>query len=156
MIDVVEHAYKCGKMMYRDRTTEIVLHCTATKEGQDYSVDDIDRWHKNRGWNCIGYHYVIYRDGTIVRGRPMGAIGAHCSGHNSKSVGVVYVGGLGADGKAKDTRTVAQKRSMRLLVEWLMAHYSLRIKDVYGHCEFAAKACPSFSPKSFREELLAD
>ncbi len=48
---------------------EIIIHCSATKEGRDYTVADIDRWHRERGCFCIGYHFVIYRDGSIHVGR---------------------------------------------------------------------------------------
>ncbi len=72
--------------------TEIILHCSDTVEGRDYTVEDIDRWHKNRGWRSIGYHYVIYRDGTVHEGRPLKQIGAHCKGHNYHSIGICYIG----------------------------------------------------------------
>ena len=47
------------------KITEIIIHCSATTEGKDFSVEDIDRWHRQRGFNGIGYHFVIYRDGSI-------------------------------------------------------------------------------------------
>ena len=91
---------------------EIIVHCTATPEGKDYTVDDITRWHKERGFKTIGYHYVVYRDGSVHEGRPLAEVGAHCKGHNAHSIGVCYVGGLTADGrKAKDTRTLDQKKA---------------------------------------------
>lgn len=155
-IDVKEHTYKSRTHTYRRRTSEIILHCTATPEGRDYTVEDIDGWHKTNGWSCIGYHYVVYRDGSIHRGRPMGAVGAHCKGHNSRSVGVVYVGGTDADGKPKDTRTEAQRRALVALVGWLLNFYSLPVQAVRGHCEFAAKACPCFNVEEFRASLLTE
>ena len=91
---------------------EIIVHCTATAEGKDYTVEDITRWHKARGFKTIGYHYVIYRDGTVHAGRPENEIGAHCQGHNAKSIGVCYVGGLTADGEvAKAKRTAEQRKA---------------------------------------------
>ena len=69
---------------------EIIIHCSATPEGRDYTVADIDRWHKARGWRGIGYHYVIYRDGSVHAGRPVEQIGAHCTGHNANSIGICY------------------------------------------------------------------
>lgn len=60
------------------KITEIIVHCSATPEGKDYTVHDIDRWHRARGFKCIGYHYVIYRDGSIHNGRPVEQTGAHC------------------------------------------------------------------------------
>lgn len=122
---------------------EIIVHCTATPEGKDYTVADIDKWHKARGWKGIGYHYVIYRDGSIHQGRPETEIGAHCQGHNDNSIGVVYVGGLASDGKTpKDTRTDAQKKSLENLLKQLKQKYPKAA--IHGHRDFAAKACPSF------------
>ena len=68
---------------------EIIIHCSATKEGRNFTVADIDRWHRERGLRCIGYHFVIYRDGSIHVGRAIEAVGAHCKGHNSISIGVL-------------------------------------------------------------------
>lgn len=122
---------------------EIIIHCSATPEGRDYTVADIDRWHKERGWRGIGYHYVIYRDGSVHAGRPVEQIGAHCTGHNANSIGICYIGGVAADGKTpKDTRTPAQRIALRELVEELRAKYPGA--TVHGHREFAPKACPSF------------
>lgn len=121
---------------------EIIVHCSATPEGKDYTVADITKWHKARGFKTIGYHYVVYRDGTVVAGRPEGTIGAHCEGHNSYSIGVCYIGGLAADGKTpKDTRTPEQRAALRKLVWDLADKYRA---SIHGHYEFAKKACPSF------------
>lgn len=123
---------------------EIILHCSATAEGRDYTVADIDRWHKARGWRGIGYHYVIYRDGSVHPGRPVEQIGAHCTGHNANSIGICYIGGLAADNKTpKDTRTPAQIQALRALVGELKKKYPGA--RVHGHNEFAAKACPCFN-----------
>lgn len=138
----------CGFMFLPvDRTiTEIIVHCTATPEGKDFTVDDIRRWHKEQGWSDIGYHYVIYRDGSIHEGRDVRYSGAHCTGHNANSIGVVYIGGVSKDGKtAKDTRTKAQKRALLQVMRTLRAAYpSARI---YGHRDFAKKDCPSFDAR---------
>lgn len=127
--------------------TKIIVHCSATPEGRDYTVADIDRWHKQRGWQGIGYHYVVYRDGSVHPGRPVEQIGAHTSGHNANSIGVCYIGGVAADGKTpKDTRTPAQRAALRDLVELLRAEYPNA--TIHGHREFANKACPSFNVKT--------
>ena len=120
----------------------IIVHCSATPEGKDFTVDDITRWHKARGFKTIGYHFVIYRDGSIHKGRPVSEEGAHCVGHNANSIGVCYIGGLAADGKTpKDTRTDAQKLSLRNLLSQLKKSYpGVAIR---GHRDFAATACPS-------------
>lgn len=122
---------------------EIIVHCSATPEGKDFTAADIDRWHRERGFNRIGYHWVVYRDGTVVAGRPESLIGAHCRGHNGHSIGICYIGGLTPDGKAaKDTRTSAQRAALYALLKKLLTRYPGA--KIYGHRDFAAKACPSF------------
>lgn len=125
------------------KITEIIVHCAATPEGRDFTVADIDRWHRQRGFRCIGYHYVVYRDGSVHTGRPEASIGAHCTGHNASSIGVCYIGGVKSDGKTPaDTRTPAQRKALTELLGRLKAKYpTARIR---GHRDFAAKACPSF------------
>jgi N-acetylmuramoyl-L-alanine amidase len=121
---------------------KIIVHCTATKEGKEFDVEDIRRWHKARGWNDIGYHYLILLDGTIQKGRKDSVVGAHCKGHNSRSIGVCYVGGVDENNKPKDTRTHEQKLKLKILVEELLEEH--QGATVHGHNEFSSKACPSF------------
>lgn len=126
---------------------EIIVHCSATREGQEISVDTIRQWHIRRGWSDIGYHFVIYLDGSVHEGRPLEKIGAHAIGHNSYSIGVCYIGGMNKEyTKAKDTRTTAQKESLKNL----LMSYKNKYKDIkiYGHRDFANKACPSFDATS--------
>lgn len=128
------------------KITEIIVHCTATQEGKNFTVSDITRWHKQRGFSTIGYHYVIYLDGTRHLGRNVNISGAHCENHNSHSIGVCYVGGLASDGKTpKDTRTQAQKTALLALLRELRRIYPMA--RIYGHRDFANKACPSFDAK---------
>lgn len=125
---------------------QIIIHCSATREGKDYTVADITRWHKARGWRTIGYHFVIYRDGSVHKGRNLEEIGAHCVGHNAHSVGICYIGGLSADGKtSKDTRTQEQRTALRELVEDLQQQFPGA--TLHGHREFANKSCPCFDVK---------
>lgn len=129
------------------KITKIIIHCSATPEGRDYTIADIDRWHKQKGWKGIGYHYVIYRDGSVHSGRSIEEIGAHCTGQNANSIGVCYIGGLSADGKtAKDTRTPEQKAALRSLIEKLKGKFPN--VTIHGHREFANKACPCFDVKT--------
>ena len=106
------------------------------------TVEDIDRWHKERGFKGIGYHYIIYLNGRIKNGRPVSECGAHCKGYNKNSIGICYIGGTDKNGKPKDTRTPEQKEALRLLIEILKKEYPNA--TVHGHYEFAAKSCPVF------------
>lgn len=125
----------------------IIIHCTATPAGRAVSVADVTAWHRRRGFATIGYHYLVGLDGTVSEGRPVEQPGAHCRGHNARSVGVCYVGGLTADGRAPaDTRTPAQRTALRTLVGALLRRFPGA--RVAGHREFAAKACPCFDVAS--------
>ena len=124
---------------------EIIIHCSATKEDKDYTVADIDRWHRARGFRKIGYHFVIYRNGDIHVGRSLSEIGAHCKGHNAISIGICYIGGLSKDGKPKDTRTPEQKAALQSLIDQLKEEFPEA--TIHGHNEFSAKACPCFDVK---------
>ena len=135
-----------GLKLKTSRTiNEIIIHCSATPEGKDVTVEQIRRWHVNhRGWKDIGYHFVIYRNGTISPGRDINVAGAHCLRHNAHSIGVCYVGGTTADSTRtpKDTRTPEQKRALVELLTELRRLYPEA--SIHSHSDFANKACPSF------------
>lgn len=124
------------------RIDKIIIHCSATCEGRAFAAADIDRWHRQQGMDMIGYHYVVLLDGTIQSGRPIERVGAHTAGHNAHSIGICYIGGLDADGKAKDTRTLQQRDVLWALVQALRKQYPHA--TVHGHREFANKDCPCF------------
>lgn len=124
----------------------IIVHCSATRRGMDFHSADIDRWHRERGFSKIGYHYVITLDGTVEPGRDESEAGAHCSGYNSRSIGICYVGGLDCNGNPADTRTDRQRESLRRLIGELTKRYPG--VAIHGHCEFAAKACPCFDVRN--------
>ena len=131
------------------KINEIIIHCSATREGQPVTVADIKKWHLQRGFADIGYHFVIYADGSLHNGRPINKAGAHCTGHNANSIGICYVGGLDKSGKAKDTRTEAQKAALSSLLKRLKSLYPLA--TIHGHREFANKDCPCFdAAKEYR------
>lgn len=134
------------------KITEIIVHCAATPEGKNFTVEDIDRWHKQRGFKCIGYHYVVYLNGSVHAGRAEEEIGAHCTGHNKYSIGVCYIGGVAKDGKTpKDTRNPAQRLALLKLLKDLKEKYPKAV--IRGHRDFAAKACPSFDATEEYKDL---
>ena len=122
--------------------TLIVIHCSAVKPDQLSSVAQIDSWHRDRGFKFgVGYHYVIRRDGTIEAGRPEWLVGAHCVNHNKYSIGVCYEGGLDARGQPADTRTAAQKATLRNLLTDLHRRYPRAV--IVGHHDLnPQKDCP--------------
>lgn len=122
--------------------TDLIVHCTATKPGAKVNVDIIDGWHKERGFKkqpksgrICGYHFVVLPDGTIETGRFLSEIGAHVSGQNSRSIGICYVGGLDANGKAADTRTPEQKEALL----WLLMRLVVMFPDatIKGHRDYS-------------------
>jgi N-acetylmuramoyl-L-alanine amidase len=132
---------------------KIILHCSATPEGRHTTVEDIRLWHKAQGWSDIGYHYVVYLDGSVHLGRPIEVSGAHTKRLNKNSIGVVYVGGIDAiNFKAKDTRTPEQKEALDCLLNELMGTYSGA--TLHGHNEFASKACPSFDVQKEYKNII--
>jgi N-acetyl-anhydromuramyl-L-alanine amidase AmpD len=123
--------------------TLIIIHCSAVRPDQTSSAAQIDSWHrKDNHWKFgIGYHYVVRRDGSIEPGRPEWMVGAHCRNHNAHSIGVCYEGGLDIRGQPADTRTEAQKASLRTLLEELHRRYPKAL--IVGHRDLdSTKACP--------------
>ena len=120
----------------------IIIHCSAVTPDQESSAAQIDTWHRKRGWKFgIGYHYVIRRNGEIEPGRPEWMVGAHCQNHNQHSIGVCYEGGLDIRGQPDDTRTEAQKATLRRLLEDLHRRYPHAL--IVGHHDLnPRKPCP--------------
>ena len=124
--------------------TLIIIHCAATPEGRSLSFEECRRDHiMHRHFRDIGYHFYITRDGTVHDGRPIEKVGAHCEGHNSHSIGICYEGGLDANGKPADTRTEAQRKALKSLVERMHRLFPKAL--IVGHHDLnPRKACPCF------------
>lgn len=130
----------------------IVIHCAATGPNQDIGAKDIDRWHRERGFTRIGYHYVIRRDGTLETGRPVEEVGAHAVGHNADSIGICMAGGVsqpGPNGKPENNYTPAQWATLKRIVGELRQRFPKT--DILGHRDLpgVAKACPSFDARAW-------
>jgi len=142
-----------------------VWHCSADEAGVDHPLDYYDKMHREkRGFRKVGYHIIIHPDGSVEFGREIWEIGAHAKGYNRNSIGIMYVGGLEKgskthdrpNGTPKDTRTPAQRKTMKDLKRYLDYMYS-GIKHV-GHRDLSVdlngdgvispgewmKACPCF------------
>lgn len=139
--------------MLRKNTQFLVLHCSATRPVQDIGVSEIRKWHKDKGWTDIGYHFVIRRDGRVEKGRPVGEIGAHVAGHNHYSVGICLVGGIDNDSfQPQDNFTRAQWSALKALIKDLRLKYPNT--KIVGHRDFPGvnKACPCFEAKAWARE----
>ena len=129
----------------------IIVHCTATPENRVVTVEDVRQWHKARGWSDIGYHIMIYLDGTVHEGRPIERSGAHCKGQNKNSIGIAYVGGVDKDMNPKDTRTEEQKEALVDMLSYYKTKYPKL--EIFGHRDFSSKACPSFDATKEYENI---
>lgn len=144
----------------------IVIHCSATKEGVDLDVNDIRKMHLKRGFNDVGYHFVITLDGKVQKGRPLSVIGAHAFKFNKTSIGICYIGGLSKMGVPKDTRTQEQLIALADLLRDLIQEVGT-IKKIVGHRDLSpdlngdgeidewewVKVCPCFDVDEFIEYL---
>ncbi len=130
---------------------EITVHCSATRadwmQGKPTSekVAELKRWHLQRGFADVGYHYIIDRDGTVQKGRPVVTVGAHEPKVNATSIGICLLGGFGsnANDAFDQNYTIEQDAALRDLIDNLKQEYP-KIKKVTGHNDYANKACPGF------------
>ena len=137
-----------------DSVRFIVIHCSATQSDRDYTVEQLLRDHKVRGFRTIGYHFYITRDGELHRCRPVNQIGAHAAGWNDKSIGICYEGGLDEQGRPADTRTYAQRCTLMDLLQQLRRDYPKA--RILGHCQlspYIRKACPCFDAREEYGEI---
>lgn len=126
---------------------KIIVHCTATPEGRNVTVNDLHKWHViENGWSDIGYHWFIDLNGTIHQCRPEEKAGAGAKGHNKNTIHSCYAGGCDDEMKPKDTRNEAQKEALRCHMEDLRGRYPQA--EIIGHRDVSSKACPSFDAKT--------
>jgi N-acetyl-anhydromuramyl-L-alanine amidase AmpD len=133
----------------RKTTNFIAVHCAAT-DSQEVDIKEIDVWHRQRGFLCVGYHFVIKRSGEVQTGRHVNAVGAHVAGYNSQSIGICMVGG--GSKKENNNFTPEQWASLDMLLRSLKHEYPSVV--IQGHRDFpnVAKWCPSFDVKAWVSE----
>lgn len=121
----------------------ILIHCVGNPCNRPFSTESLIATGEAR-FGQVSYHYYIKRDGSIEALLPENVQGVHARHYNHCSLGIVYEGGLNERGVAEDTRTEAQKASMRSLLEELTEAYPHA--RIMGHCELpgVAKKCPCF------------
>ncbi|WP_198594340.1 N-acetylmuramoyl-L-alanine amidase [Vibrio cyclitrophicus] len=121
----------------------ITVHCSATPPEQDVHVADIRRWHKEKGWRDVGYHFVIRRSGDVELGRPLSQTGAHVKGHNKSNIGICIVGGCNTELQPEDNFTLSQRKALFGLVAALQEQFLISDENVKGHKDWGVnKACP--------------
>ena len=132
------------------RIKTIVVHCADTFPDMDIGVDEIRKWHVGRGWDDVGYHYVIRRDGTLEHGRSIDQYGAHVYKHNMDTIGICLVGGKARDGGPADNFDPIQKAVLITLVGAL--RQVVGPLDVVGHRDLdPRKTCPNFDAAALFE-----
>lgn len=143
-MNIIERTYSLnGGLSNRNTTNRIILHHAAAS---NCSADDVDRWHKNKGWTCIGYHFFVRKDGSIYRGRREEAVGAHAYGSNTDSIGICAEGNF-----ENETMGDVQKQALKELVAYLKNKYG--ITKVQRHRDVNATACPG---KNYPFEEIAN
>lgn len=124
----------------------LVVHASATPPEMDIGAKEIDRWHRQRGWLGIGYHFVIRRDGTLETGRSASKPGAHLYGYNERSWGICLAGGVTDTDTytPEDNFTDAQYQTLGSLLTALS--HLVPEAQIKGHRDFpnVSKACPCF------------
>lgn len=128
---------------------KLIIHCSATKPSMDIGAEDIRGWHKGKGWDDIGYHYVIRRNGKVEKGRDVSIAGAHAKGHNFNSIGICLVGGIDDNSKADDNYNLKQYNALIQLISFL--EITFPIDDVLGHRDLPSvnKSCPCFDVRAW-------
>lgn len=138
-MDIIESKLNFGKLETRKKTTYIILHHAAHS---NCTVQDIHKWHINKLWSGIGYHFFITKDGIIYRGRPENAVGAHCKGYNYNSIGICVQGNY-----MNDIMPKIQSNAVSNLCKMLSQKY--KIKKIYLHRELSKTNCPGINFKVY-------
>ena len=139
---------KGKNMMSADSVRFLVLHCSASRCNQDYSVEQLRRDHKARGFYDIGYHFYIRKDGTMTQHRKLLEVGAHARPYNRCSIGICYEGGLDEQGKPCNTLNSLQFERIKELLVVLKRLFPKA--EIVGHRDLpgtSPKECPCFEAK---------
>lgn len=131
------------------KINKIIVHCTANRPNCKMKALD---FRKLRQQTKCGYHFIVFEDGTWFNDVPVEIVANHCRFHNADSIGIAYVGGLDANNVTADTRTPAQKKTLRFLLKQLLRRFPV---PIYGHRHFNnGKVCPCFDADAEYKDLL--
>lgn len=131
----------------------IIIHYSYTPPSMDIGAEEIRKWHTDRGWSDIGYHFVIRRSGDVEKGRDILLAGAHTKSHNEDSIGIVLVGGKNQTKDENEINfTSAQWRALDRLIRDLKLEYET-ISDISGHRDNKATLCPGFNVKEWASTI---
>lgn len=120
-----------------NRINYITVHCSATPNDSSVTKEKITEWHLDRGWNDIGYHFVIESDGVVRQGRSIRMQGAHVHGHNENNIGICIVGGVDSEGKSVMNFTEYQLENLRTLILGLLWVYDVPEENILGHRDWS-------------------
>lgn len=131
-MEIIENNLKFKSMTWGNKPNKIILH---NADASNCSVEDIHQWHLNNGWSGIGYHFFIKKNGQVYRGRPIEAVGSHCQGSNTNSIGICFEGRYMTEIMPQEQRNSGVK-----LIQFLRNMYG--DLPVYGHKELFNTDCP--------------
>ena len=150
MLDIKrEELRRTSEPPKRSITTEIVIH--HTERVIEKTAEELNNAHINDGWIMIGYNFVVHKDGTVEQGRPMDAVGMHCIGSNSTSIGVALCGDF-----STESFTDAQRKALIELLVYLCTMYNLKAKAVLCHSDKSRTKCPGVNVINEIESIRAE
>lgn len=125
---------------------KVIIHCSDSDNPHHDNVKTIRQWHLDRGWQDIGYHFVITKNGRIKWGRSLEMIGAHCKGHNIDSIGICLTG--------RNNFSQEQFYFLEVLLKKIMREFKIPKENIFGHNHFNKhKTCPNFDLSKIIEQL---
>ena len=135
------------------KLTRCTIHVSDSPVNRGDKAEQIELWHKQRGFKEIGYHLVILPNGDVQIGRDINKTGAHVGGFNTGNLGICLIGGF----KGKDERTDEQKKTLSYLIVELIDRKILSQEHFFGHTDLdKRKTCPNFDVKKFVKKEIGN
>ena len=124
------------RLLKKEDVEYVVVHCSDTPDSKNLTGIDIHKMHLGFGWEGIGYHKIIQRNGKIENGRPLYWVGAHAYGYNEKSISICLIG--------RENFSDKQLVSLKKFLDWTLIEYPK--SKIVGHYQItkSSKTCPNF------------